>query len=64
MIGYAPIDFEPVRPVARPRSAPVPAPVAVAGPRPFQTDLQECDYVLMMFIAGVILLALSDMSKK
>lgn len=64
MIGYAPIDFEPVRPVARP--APTPAPVAVASARPipFQTDLQECDYVLMLFIAGVILLALSDMSKK
>lgn len=67
MVGYCPLDEleDPApQPVPRPRVAPSPPPrrVATAPPprRVIRAEETECNYVVLFFIVGVIVLALSD----
>lgn len=52
MIGYCPIEEEPVAPPARPKR--------VVVPQKTTTEDTECNYVVMFFIVGVLTLALMD----
>ena len=59
-IAYYDLD-EPVivkKPSGPPQ--PVPVPVAPAKMNLFESETTECNYVVMAFIVGVFLLALSD----
>lgn len=51
MIGYCPIEEEPVAPPPRPKK--------VMVPQKTMEDT-ECNYVVMFFIVGVLTLALMD----
>ena len=59
MIGYCPLDEEP--PVRRVRrTGPVKSrPVQTPGP-----EASECNYVVMFFIVGVLILAVTDSMQK
>lgn len=56
MIGYSPIDFY----------EPVPAQVQVQAPEQPRKipKISECNYIVMFFIIGVILLAITDLLGK
>lgn len=53
MIGYCPIEEEPITPPAQRR-------VAVPQKKPMTAEDTECNYVVMFFIVGVLTLALMD----
>lgn len=53
MIGYCPIEEEPVAPPAQRW-------VAVPQKKPTTVEDTECNYVVMFFIVGVLTLALMD----
>jgi hypothetical protein len=54
MISYAPIDDEPFM---RPRRRRLPGPAqSVASKR----ESTECNYIVLFFVVGVLLLAVSD----
>ena len=53
MIGYCPIEEEPVAPPGQRR-------VAVPQKKPTTVEDTECNYVVMFFIVGVLTLALMD----
>lgn len=54
MIGYCPIEEEPVAPPPRPKK------VMVPQTKPGTVEDTECNYVVMFFIVGVLTLALMD----
>jgi hypothetical protein len=64
MVGYCPLDEledpAPPQPAPRPRVAPPPRRAAPARRRIVRPEETECNYVVMFFIVGVIVLALSD----
>lgn len=64
MVGYCPLDEleDPAPPPPRPKAPPPRRMVARAAParRPVRAEETECNYVVMFFIVGVIVLALSD----
>lgn len=64
MVGYCPLDEleDPAPPPPRPKAPPPRRTVARAAParRPVRAEETECNYVVMFFIVGVIVLALSD----
>lgn len=53
MIGYCPIEEEPITPPAHRR-------VAVPQKKPTTVEDTECNYIVMFFIVGVLTLALMD----
>jgi hypothetical protein len=53
MIGFAPIE-EPVQSVKLRRGPPV----------VFKREGTECNYIVLFFIVGVVMLALGDVSKR
>lgn len=56
MINYCPLDEDPpIRQIARRPSPPPPPP---------KTDDTECNYLVMFFILGVIVLSISDNIRK
>ena len=58
MIGYCPLDDDPIE---RPRpSQKVPVPVQELRESPTGGEDTECNYVVLFFIAGVIALAIMD----
>ena len=54
MIGYCPIEEEPVAPPPRPKK------VVVPQTKPGTVEDTACNYVVMFFIVGVLTLALMD----
>jgi hypothetical protein len=62
MVGYCPLDEledpAPPQPAPRPRVAPPPR--RRVAPARRSVEETECNYVVMFFIVGVIVLALSD----
>lgn len=59
MIGYCPLEEvepQPIKKMMPPRKP--------VGPPPSIRKSEECNYVVMGFVGGVILLALMDMVKK
>jgi hypothetical protein len=67
MIGYCPLDEDPIEIPSRRREVAPPTPVepqAAARPRRSRSflgeDDTECNFVVMFFIAGVIALAIMD----
>jgi hypothetical protein len=53
MIGYAPLDFDEPPPPPVPQAR-VPRPTTLPHPT---LSLEECNYILFAFIAGVVLLS-------
>jgi hypothetical protein len=53
MIGYCPIEEDPIPP-------PRPKRVVVPQKKPTTVEDTECNYVVMFFIVGVLTLALMD----
>ena len=63
MISYCPINFD-----NSPRQVPIqgverPGPRSRPSPQPPREDT-ECNYLIMFFVVGVLMLAVSDQIKK
>jgi hypothetical protein len=62
MIGYCPLEEVEPQPIKK-MMPPIRPPVTPHNPSPVKKT-EECNYVVMGFVGGVILLALIDMVKK
>ena len=62
MIGFAPFD-EPQPIVAAPRKKPTPS-TTTTTPSMFKKECTECNYIVLFFVIGVMLLALGDNFKR
>jgi|TARA_B110000285_G_C15131925_1_gene624198 hypothetical protein len=60
MIGYCPLDDDPIERPRPSQKVPVPVPVQERRESPTGGEDTECNYVVLFFIAGVIALAIMD----
>jgi len=60
MIGYCPLDDDPIERPRPSQKVPVPVPVQERRESPTGREDTECNYVVLFFIAGVIALAIMD----
>lgn len=61
MISYCPLDEAPVAP---PRLQPPSAPATTTPRKETAREETECNFVVLFFVAGVIILAVTDSVKK
>ena len=62
-ISYFPLEPDFIKPPPPPVSAQEQAPRAVA-PAAFEGETTECNYLVLIFVVGVLFLALTDSMKR